>query len=89
MTTPSQQLGRLRVRLWFGPHQIADYVGEAALAHRYAASIRRRFGGLTATIENVAETSNEPLTGSAPPAHATVVSTKPVPSELLWGLTPT
>lgn len=42
---------RRRVRLWFGPHQIADYIGEAAHADRYEAAMRRRFPGLQITNE--------------------------------------
>ena len=94
MTMPRQP-GQLRVRLRFGPHQIADYVpgAEAALAHRYAASIRRRFGGLTATVENLADKEMKPASEAAAPSAAqgqeTSFPTKPLPSELLWDLTPT
>ncbi|MEV5964778.1 hypothetical protein AB0L70_23605 [Kribbella sp. NPDC051952] len=44
---------RRRVRLWFGPHQIADYIGDDAAATRYEAKMRRRFPGL--------EITNDPL----------------------------
>jgi hypothetical protein len=37
------------VRLWFGQHQIADYIGEPASAARYEAAMRRRFPGLEIT----------------------------------------
>ncbi|MGW5194027.1 hypothetical protein ACWEOO_32560 [Kribbella sp. NPDC004138] len=40
---------RRRVRLWFGPHQIADYIGEPAAAARHEAAMRRRFPGLDVT----------------------------------------
>jgi hypothetical protein len=40
---------RRRIRLWFGPHQIADYIGEAPAAARYEAAMRRRFPGLEIT----------------------------------------
>jgi hypothetical protein len=42
---------RRRVRLWFGHHQIADFIGEAAHADRYEAAMRRRFPGLQITNE--------------------------------------
>ncbi|MGW6199306.1 hypothetical protein ACWF0M_24370 [Kribbella sp. NPDC055110] len=42
---------RHRVRLWFGPHQISDYIGEQAGAARYEAAMRRRFPGLEVTNE--------------------------------------
>ena len=45
---------RRRVRLWFGQHQIADYIGEAAHANRYEAAMRRRFPGLEVTNEALA-----------------------------------
>jgi hypothetical protein len=48
------------VRLWFGSHQIADYIGEAASAARHEAAMRRRFPGLHVT--------NDPLPVSARPA---------------------
>jgi hypothetical protein len=44
---------RRRVRLWFGQHLIADYIGEAASADRHEAAMRRRFPGL--------EITNDPL----------------------------
>lgn len=43
--------GRRRVRVWFGPHSIADYTGNDAAADRYAAAMRRRFAGLRVTNE--------------------------------------
>ena len=48
MTTSSS---RRRVRLWFGQHQIADYIGQPAHADRYEAAMRRRFPGLQITNE--------------------------------------
>ncbi|NIK56603.1 hypothetical protein [Kribbella shirazensis] len=51
---------RRRVRLWFGPHQLADYIGEPAAAARHEAAMRRRFPGLAIT--------NEPLPVVAPAA---------------------
>jgi hypothetical protein len=41
------------VRLWFGRHVIADYIGDPASADRHEAAMRRRFPGL--------EITNEPL----------------------------
>jgi hypothetical protein len=48
---------RRRVRLWFGHHQIGEYIGEAAYAERYAAAMRRRFPGLEITNEALAARS--------------------------------
>jgi hypothetical protein len=44
--------------LWFGQHQIADYIGEPPAAARYEAAMRRRFPGL--------EITNDPLPPSPP-----------------------
>lgn len=44
-------LPRRRVRVWFGPHSIADYIAEPALAERYAHAMSRRFAGLRVTNE--------------------------------------
>ncbi|MEU8224673.1 hypothetical protein [Kribbella sp. NPDC048915] len=49
---------RRRVRLWFGPHPIADFIGAPAAAARHEAAMRRRFPGL--------EVTNEPLPGARP-----------------------
>ena len=46
---------RRRVRLWFGRHQIADYIGELASAARYEAAMRRRFPGLDITNQPLAD----------------------------------
>jgi hypothetical protein len=51
---------RRRVRLWFGPHQIADYIGEPAAAARHEAAMRRRFPGLEVTNDPV------PVSGRPP-----------------------
>lgn len=51
---------RRRVRLWFGPHQISDYIGDQAAATRYEAAMRRRFPGL--------EITTDPLPMTARPA---------------------
>jgi hypothetical protein len=48
------------VRLWFGPHQIADYIGDQPGASRHEAAMRRRFPGL--------EITNDPLPVTARPA---------------------
>ncbi|MEI8408312.1 MULTISPECIES: hypothetical protein [unclassified Kribbella] len=40
---------RRRVRLWFGRHLIADYIGDPASAARHEAAMRRRFPGLDIT----------------------------------------
>ncbi|MFI6673957.1 hypothetical protein [Kribbella sp. NPDC050470] len=40
---------RRRVRLWFGPHLIADYIGDPASAARHEAALRRRFPDLHLT----------------------------------------
>ena len=50
---------RRRVRLWFGQHQLADFIGEPAAATRYEAAMRRRFPGL--------EITNDPLTAAPGP----------------------
>ncbi|MFF0264918.1 hypothetical protein [Kribbella sp. NPDC004536] len=42
---------RYRVRLWFGPHRISEYIGDDAAAVRYEAKMRRRFPGLEVTSE--------------------------------------
>ncbi len=47
---------RRRVRLWFGQHQLADFIGEPAAATRYEAAMRRRFPGL--------EITNDPMRGA-------------------------
>jgi hypothetical protein len=44
---------RHRVRVWFGPHKIAEYTAEPALAAQYEAAMRRRFAGLRVTNENL------------------------------------
>jgi hypothetical protein len=43
------------VRLWFGRHQIADYIGEPSSAARYEAAMRRRFPGLDITNQPLAD----------------------------------
>jgi hypothetical protein len=40
------------VRLWLGPHSIADYHADKDLAARYTAAMGVQFGGLRITIEN-------------------------------------
>ena len=47
---------RRRVRLWFGQHQLADFIGEPAAATRYEAAMRRRFPGLEITNDPVPAT---------------------------------
>jgi hypothetical protein len=54
---------RRRVRLWFGHHQIGDFIGEPAHADRYEAAMRRRFPGLDITNEAL-------MTSSAPAARS-------------------
>ncbi|WP_350281030.1 hypothetical protein [Kribbella sp. HUAS MG21] len=49
---------RQRVRLWFGPHQIADHIGDQPGAARYEAAMRRRFPGLDVTSEPVPVTAD-------------------------------
>lgn len=86
------QAGVLRVRLWFGPHEIADYIAEATLAERYAASIRRRFAGLHVTVEDLPESTAPPAAAAGSTSSSQVQTTSPsmtpLPSELLWELTP-
>ncbi|WP_328326846.1 hypothetical protein OHA70_39175 [Kribbella sp. NBC_00382] len=48
---------RRRVRLWFGQHQIGEYIGDHAYADRYEAAMRRRFPGLEITNETLAARS--------------------------------
>jgi hypothetical protein len=49
------------VRLWFGRHLIADYIGDPASAARHEAAMRRRFPGLDITNQPLGATSHEPL----------------------------
>ncbi|MEV0287917.1 hypothetical protein AB0H36_27705 [Kribbella sp. NPDC050820] len=50
MTTATAPVAPLRiVRVWFGPHIIAEYRAEAGLAGRYAAAMARRFPSLNVT----------------------------------------
>jgi hypothetical protein len=37
--------------LWFGVDQIADFIGDPAVAARHEAAMRRRFPGLEVTNE--------------------------------------
>ncbi|GAB3838524.1 hypothetical protein GCM10028799_79310 [Kribbella italica] len=46
---PSDTDQKMRVRVWFGDHPIADHVAEAPAAERYAAAMTRRFAGLRVT----------------------------------------
>lgn len=81
--------GVFRVRLWFGPHEIADYVAEAALARRYAASIRRRFPGLDVTVEDFPEPTALSITAAGSTSTGQVQtaspSMTPLPSETALG----
>ncbi|TDW16969.1 hypothetical protein [Kribbella kalugense] len=53
MHAPGSFPPRRRVRLWFGPHQIAEYIGDPPAATRYEAAMRRRFPGLDTTNDPV------------------------------------
>ena len=44
---------RMRVRVWFGDHPIADYTAGEKLAERYASSMQRRFACLRVTSDPV------------------------------------
>lgn len=44
---------RRRVRVWFGPHPIADKTGSAEVAADYADAMERRFPGLRVTNDAV------------------------------------
>lgn len=43
-----------RVRVWFGSHVIATYVGDPGEADRYARAMAQRFAGLRVTIDGQA-----------------------------------
>lgn len=43
-----------RVRVWFGPHVIASFVGDQVAAARYADGMRQRFASLRITHEPAA-----------------------------------
>jgi hypothetical protein len=52
MNPRGHRLGdRVRVRVWFGEHQIAAYSAAPAAADAYAAAMRDRFGGLTVAVD--------------------------------------
>ena len=42
------------VRVWLGPHSIADYHADKDLADRYTAAMGLQFAGLRITIETAA-----------------------------------
>jgi hypothetical protein len=48
------------VRLWFGRHLLADYIGDPASAARHEAAMRRRFPGLPITNEPLRTADNTP-----------------------------
>jgi hypothetical protein len=49
----TEQVGeRRRVRVWFGTEVICSHVADASKAERYAALMRRRFAGLTITVDD-------------------------------------
>nr|WP_238156789.1 hypothetical protein [Kribbella sp. VKM Ac-2571] len=58
-----------RVRVWFGEHLIADYIGAAEDAAQYEAGMRRRFLSLRVTNESAdlgrALDADHELVGSA------------------------
>jgi hypothetical protein len=54
---------RCRVRVWFGPHVIAVYAADQALATAYLDVMRGHFAGLQFTID-------EDLTGAERPLPA-------------------
>jgi hypothetical protein len=72
---PGPEGPKVRVRVWFGTHAIADHAADPASAERYAAAMSRRFAGLRVTSEPL------PPTGLPPE--------RPLPNERLWGLPPT
>ena len=53
LVNPRRPIDR-RVRVWFGPHLIADYTGDAEAAARFEAGMRRRFISLRVTNEPAA-----------------------------------
>jgi hypothetical protein len=65
--------GRVRVRVWFGEHVIADHVAEPVPAQRYVAAMTRRFSGLRVTREHLSPTATMDL--------------PELPPEQLWPLT--
>ncbi|MGW6278705.1 hypothetical protein [Kribbella sp. NPDC055071] len=65
---------RVRVRVWFGDHVVADYRAEAELAERYAAAMSRRFAGLRVTSDPI------PATDPGPD--------RALPGERLWEVAP-
>jgi hypothetical protein len=48
------------VRVWFGPHKIAEYCAEPALAGRYAAAMARRFPSLKVTNQPSGHAADSP-----------------------------
>jgi len=71
---------RVRVRVWFGTHVIAEYVDEPGPAARYVQGIRVRFAGLRVTTD--------PWRHEAPKGSPQRVPPPPVPGERLWDLAP-
>lgn len=51
---------RYRVRVWFGTHVIADYIGPKAVAERYEIAMQRRFAGLRVTNDLIGAPRVEP-----------------------------
>jgi hypothetical protein len=75
-TGEAEQQSLTRVRVWFGPHVIADYQASPHMAARYEQAMRRRFAGLRVTCD-------EALAAADPDS-----STRPLPNERLWEMTP-
>jgi hypothetical protein len=65
---------RIRVRVWFGAHVIAQHIAEPALARRYAEAMSRRFLGLRITTEELPTAQGEDDLAE-------------LPAEPLWPLT--
>lgn len=51
------------VRVWFGPHVIAQYDGDTEHAEHYVRGMQRRFPGLKVTDDIVPPTGERPLSG--------------------------
>lgn len=48
----SDERGKVRVRIWFGQHLVAEYAASPTAANGYSAAMRERFSGLTVTVDD-------------------------------------
>jgi len=54
---------RVRVRVWFGKHTIADYTATPNIAASYADAMGRRFAGLRVTTDPLGPAEASPAPG--------------------------